>query len=331
MTSMSGAGWTFNSNNLTATRSGALNAGTNYSPITIGFSLSPGAPSLLTNTVTVSGGGDGNPLNNTNTMVSSVSSGPDLALSKATNSTYQQGGAGQFTVTVSNVGGASTTGAVTVTEQPPAGMTVTSMSGDGWIFDAQNLSATRSDSLGAGASYPTITVGVAIAADAPNSLTNSVTLSGGSNVNSDNDTTQSVASIDPSLAPIDEWRILHFGTTSNSGAAADSHVATGDGMPNLLKYALGLDPTNAAVLSEYPALQAFPPLAIKFRRAKDASDVVINVEATDGMLNAWTNIWTSTTNAYGGGANSFEELVVQDPAPSTNAQERYLRLKVIRP
>ncbi|MFM8720528.1 MAG: hypothetical protein ACKOFH_13525, partial [Chthoniobacterales bacterium] len=102
MTSMSGAGWSFNSNNLTATRSGALNAGTNYPSITIGFTLAANAGALLTNTVTVSGGGDGNALNNTNTMVLSVSSGPDLAVSKATNSTYQQGGGGQFTVTVSN-------------------------------------------------------------------------------------------------------------------------------------------------------------------------------------------------------------------------------------
>ncbi|MFM8658000.1 MAG: hypothetical protein ACKOD5_12855, partial [Chthoniobacterales bacterium] len=89
MTSMSGTGWSFNSNNLTATRSGALNAGTNYPSITIGFTFAANAAAQLTNTVTVSGGGDGNALNNTNTMVSSVSSGPDLAVSKATNSTYQ--------------------------------------------------------------------------------------------------------------------------------------------------------------------------------------------------------------------------------------------------
>ena len=120
-------------------------------------------------------------------------------------------------------------------------------------------------------------------------------------------------------------------TTNNSGLAADTYVATEDGMPNLLKYALGLDPTNAAALSDRPSLQTFPPLAIKFRRAKDATDVTINVEATDGMLSAWTNIWTSATNNYGGGTNSFEELTVPDPVPATNALQRYLRLKVTRP
>ncbi|MEI7864625.1 MAG: alpha-amylase family glycosyl hydrolase, partial [Chthoniobacterales bacterium] len=79
MTSMGGSGWNFNSNNLTATRSGTLNSGTNYPPITIGFTVASNAAPLLTNTVTVSGGGDGNALNNTNTMVSSVLPGPDLA------------------------------------------------------------------------------------------------------------------------------------------------------------------------------------------------------------------------------------------------------------
>jgi uncharacterized repeat protein (TIGR01451 family) len=328
--SMSGDGWTFNPTNSTVTRSDALAAGTSYPPVTVVVAIASNAATTLTNSVTISGGGDANNGNNNATAAASVSSGPDLAVTKTANSGFQQGQAGFFTVTVSNTGGTATTGAITVTEQPPTGMTVASMSGDGWAFDAQSLSVTRSDSLGAGTNYPPITVGVAVASDAPSVLTNSVAVSGGGDVNTGNDTAQSIVNIAPSLAPLDAWKTLHFGTTNNSGAAADTYVATEDGMPNLLKYALGLNPTNAA-LSERPSLQTFPPLAIKFRRAKDASDVTIQVEATDGMLSAWTNIWTSATNVYGGDTNAFEELTVLDPVPATNALQRYLRLKVTRP
>jgi hypothetical protein len=48
-------------------------------------------------------------------------------------------------------------------------------------------------------------------------------------------------------------------------------------------------------------------------------------------MNSWSNIWTSTTNPYGGETNLFHEVIVQDPVPSTNALQRYLRLNVTRP
>lgn len=331
MTSMTGTGWSFNSNNLTATRTTTIAAGASFSPITVGFAVMSNAAASLTNTVTVSGGGDGNALNNTNTMVSSVSSGPDLAVSKSTNSTYPQGGNGQFTVTVSNIGGSSTAGTVTVTEQPPAGMTIASMSGGGWNFNSTNATVTRADALAAGTKYPPISVAVAVATNAAALLTNTVAVSGGGDTSPNNNAAQSVASITAALAPIDAWRTLHFGTTENIGTAADTYVFTEDGLPNLLKYALGLNPKNVAAISNKPSMQAFPPLTIKFRRAKDATDVTINVEAADNVTNAWTNIWTSMTNPYGGGSNPVEEVTVQDPVPANEALQRYLRLKVTRP
>jgi hypothetical protein len=162
-------------------------------------------------------------------------------------------------------------------------------------------------------------------------LTNVVTVAGGGDTNTDNNSAQSIANVLLSLSPMDAWKTLHFGTAMNAGAAADTYVASEDGMPNLLKYALGLDPTNTAALADRPAMQTFPPLAIKFRRAKDASDVTIHVEATDSLMNSWSNIWTSTTNPYGGETNLFHEVIVQDPVPSTNALQRYLRLNVTRP
>ncbi len=256
--------------------------------------------------------------------------GADLAVNKTHSGDMAQGGTGEFTLTVANGGGQPSSGTVSVTEQPPAGMTVTSMGGPGWTFDANSLTVTRSDSLAAGDTYPPVTVSVSLAPDAAAMLTNIATVSGGGDVNAANNAAGDAVPVEAAAGPsIESWRQTHFGTTNNSGPAADDHIFTADGLANLLKYALGLVPTNVATATDKPALDNFPPLRLKFRRAKDADDVVIAVEAADGMTNAWTNIWTSTTNAYGGGAEPFEEVTVEDRA--TNALQRYLRLKVTRP
>jgi PKD repeat protein len=42
------------------------------------------------------------------------------------------------------------------------------------------------------------------------------------------------------------WRLAHFGDTADEGDAADLANPTGDGLPNLLKFALDLDPTVPA-------------------------------------------------------------------------------------
>ncbi len=331
MTSMSGSGWNFNSNTLTATRSNSLNVGTNYPPITIGFNVLTDAPAVLTNMVTVSGGGDLNAVNNTSSLTWSVAAGPDLVVSKSTNSTFRQGSNGSFLVNVANVGGSPSTGAVAVTEQPPAGMQIISMFGDGWTFNQSNA-VSRSNSLGAGTNYPPITVSVSVASNAVALLTNTVAVSGGGDVNAGNNTAQSVASVSSALAPLQSWRQMHFGTTSNSGAAADNFVAASDGLPNLHKYALGLDPTNTAAYSEQPRITTFPPFSITFRRARDASDVTMAVQATHTPSGIWTNIWSSATNAYGGGSNAYEIITVTDPVAAEDVSVgRFLRLNVTRP
>jgi len=62
-----------------------------------------------------------------------------------------------YTITVGNAPGASpTSGTVTVGDVPNTGLTVYSMTGDGWNCSGQNC--TRSDVLSTGASYPAITV-----------------------------------------------------------------------------------------------------------------------------------------------------------------------------
>ncbi len=83
-----------------------------------------------------------------------------------------------YTVTVTNQPAAwASTGTVTVTDTLPAGLTLVSMTGAGWACGGN--SCARSDALAGGASYPAITVTVAVSLNAASPQVNSVTVSGG--------------------------------------------------------------------------------------------------------------------------------------------------------
>jgi len=108
-----------------------------------------------------------------------VTSTPLLAISSNHTGNFIQGDIGDiYTVVVTNISGApTTTGLVTVTENPPTGLSVTSISGSGWTCSFPTC--TRSDALLTGQSYPAISITVNVASNAPASVTNQVTVIGG--------------------------------------------------------------------------------------------------------------------------------------------------------
>jgi uncharacterized repeat protein (TIGR01451 family) len=93
-----------------------------------------------------------------------------------------------YSLTVSNVGGGSNGGLVTVTDTLPTGLSAVSMSGFGWTCDVPTVTCTRSDALAGGTSYPSITLTVSVALSAPASVINTATVSGGGDTNLANNT-----------------------------------------------------------------------------------------------------------------------------------------------
>jgi uncharacterized repeat protein (TIGR01451 family) len=119
-TAISGTGWTCTLATLTCTRSDALAAGSSYPAITLTVSVSANAASSVTNSATISGGGEINTANNGATDPTTVTALADLRLSKtATPANPSVGGAFNYTITVTNDGPSTATN-VQVTDRLPS-------------------------------------------------------------------------------------------------------------------------------------------------------------------------------------------------------------------
>jgi len=121
---------------------------------------------------------------------------PDLTIAKTHSGNFTQGQTGaNYTITISNIGSAATSGVVTVTDTLPGGLTASGISGTGWSCVTTTVTCTRSDALATSASYPSITVTVNVAANAAVSVTNTATVSGGGETDTSNDTASDLTHI----------------------------------------------------------------------------------------------------------------------------------------
>jgi uncharacterized repeat protein (TIGR01451 family) len=198
--SASGTGWSCVIANptVTCTQTGSVPASGAAPPIQVSVSVDQAAPSSVTNTATVSGGGDANPANNTTTDLTTIAATPDLALTKTHTGAFEAGGTGTYSLLVTNVNQNPTTSVVTLTDHVPQGMTITSASSTDalWTctFTAQDLTCTRADPL-SGGSYPAVTLNVAIDPAARGILVNTAGLVTQGDANAFNDSATDATTI----------------------------------------------------------------------------------------------------------------------------------------
>ncbi len=118
---------------------------------------------------------------------------PVLSLEKFHSGDFAQGEQGAYQFQVTNQGSDPTTGTVTLTDVVPAGLTVVGTSGHvSWdcTVTTASISCTNDTAVGPIESYPALTLIVQVAEDAPCTVTNSATISGGGSlVDSDSDPT----------------------------------------------------------------------------------------------------------------------------------------------
>jgi hypothetical protein len=274
-----------------------LAAGASYPPITVTVLVSAGAAASLTNTATVSGGGDVTAGNNSASDLTTI-----LAAAAPTTITLTASSIGTTTATVN---GTVNPNGQPATAQFQYGLTA----GYGSIlFVSGSLNGTTTQAVSANLSalLPGTTYHFRVAA------TNVL----GANAGQDQ--------VFTTLAPIEAWRLQWFGTTTNSGASADSTIRTSDGMPNLLKYALDLNPlvaTNDPVVGDISTGY----LRLTVPKNPDASDVTFHVEVTSDVMTAsWTNGTTVDIN-------TATLLQAHDNTPVASSDGAFIRLRVSRP
>jgi hypothetical protein len=122
------------------------------------------------------------------------------------------------------------------------------------------------------------------------------------------------------------WRATNFNNPSDVGAGANSASPAGDGVPNLVKYALGLSPytqvtpgqLGVATLQEFGGLSY---LNLTVDRAACPSDVSVMAETSADLQN-WTvtNVTVLT--------NSTSQLIIMDNTPVSAGQNQFLQLLV---
>ncbi|MFC3835541.1 MULTISPECIES: beta strand repeat-containing protein [Deinococcus] len=187
---------------------------------------------------------------------------PDLTVDKFHTGTFTPGVAGTFTLRISNGGAAPTFGTVTVTDTPPAGLTVQAISGSGWTCVLATRTCTRSDVLAVGASHPDITV-TAVAATA-GTFANVASVSGGgegtsaTGNNADSDSVQVVA-LPPAVTLTKRVRNVTTGSaagtlaTARPGETLEYCVSFSNTGGTALDFVVQdtLDPATTAVLDAY--------------------------------------------------------------------------------
>lgn len=123
-----------------------------------------------------------------------------------------------------------------------------------------------------------------------------------------------------------QWRRQHFGTVHNSGHAADTADADGDGIPNLLEWACNLSPTSPGTLpAEAVRLGAF----MEFRYTRS----VVAVNAGTQFKVEWNDSlapegWSSAEVTEQVLSDDGKEQVVKASVPTGSGSRRFMRLSV---
>jgi hypothetical protein len=131
------------------------------------------------------------------------------------------------------------------------------------------------------------------------------------------------------LTPIEQWRNTNFGNPSNVGAGANTNCPAGDGVPNLVKYALGINPftavnsnTLASASVEQSGGQNY--LALTVNRAADPPDVSF-VALVSTNLELWNSAASNTTTV----TNTAVQLVIRNNMPVGHGTNAFLQLQFV--
>lgn len=131
--------------------------------------------------------------------------------------------------------------------------------------------------------------------------------------------------------PVDQWRQDNFGSNAGNAAIAGNLAdPDGDGLSNLVEYALATNPLASnvsAVAVTQATVGAEKYLRLTITKNPAASDVTYSVETTGDLATA--SSWSSSTGVVE--TNSATTLQVRDSVAMSAAEKRFIRLRVSVP
>ena len=220
-------------------------------------------------------------------------SASDLTIAKTHSGNFTQGSSGSYSVTVTNAGNLATSGTVSVIDVLPSGLSATAISGTGWSCVLATLTCTRSDALAAGAAYAAITLSANVAPNAPTSVINTATVSGGGEVNTGNN-----AALDPTTIIVANQAPVVSAGGAKAGSEGSSIALNGSAIDN--------DGTITSVLWSIAPNDGTCTIA-------PPTSAVTSVTCEDN--GSWTLTLTATDDD-GASAQSSATLTVSNVAPA---------------
>ncbi len=132
------------------------------------------------------------------------------------------------------------------------------------------------------------------------------------------------------VTPLATWRQTYFGTSQNSGNAANSAAPTGDGIANILAYAFGLNPlvSNPDPIS---VVRSGNFLTLTFKRPHPAPTDISYVPQVNGNLasGVWNSGPTYTSQTVTNNGNGTETVTVTDLAPLSSTSAHFIRILIV--
>ncbi len=133
------------------------------------------------------------------------------------------------------------------------------------------------------------------------------------------------------------WKTNYFTTTelTNSAVSGDTANPIGDGIPNLMKYALALNPKVNSGSSGLPQRGLITTnsnnyLTLTYRRNASAVDILYAVQASGALTDgAWSTNGVTTVSIVD--SNTFSLVTVRDGVPMNSTTCRFMRLRVTKP
>ena len=130
---------------------------------------------------------------------------------------------------------------------------------------------------------------------------------------------------------------FYLGKYFNTAQLTQSNVTSpnanfaGDGMPNLMKYALGLDPTKPDAAAGAPVVgQSGGFQTLTYLCPPGLTDVTYVVQVSSDLV-TWNSGPSFTTTISNSLVGNQQQVVVRDLTPTSGTTRRFIRLEITQP